>query len=145
MQGYPGGNAADQYLVQRVQSASPEQLVALLLEGGQKFLNQALVAMKNKDIPAKARSLNRVSDILIELAARLNHQEGGELVGNLIRVYDWWMRELFEGSQRNQPERLTMIRNQMGEMRDTWEELHRKKYLAHASANTSTNLDELIG
>ena len=46
MQGYAGGKATSQYLAQRVQGASPELLVAMLLEGGQRFINLAVNAMK---------------------------------------------------------------------------------------------------
>jgi flagellar secretion chaperone FliS len=145
MQGYPGGNAADQYLVQRVQGASPEQLVALLLEGGQKFINLALAAMKNKDVPGKARYVNRVSDIILELNLRLNREDGGELVTNLNRIYNWWTNELYDGARKNQPERLEMIRNQMGEMRNTWEEFHQKKYVSHEPVSNTASLNELIG
>jgi len=145
MKGYAGGNAADQYLAQRVQVASPEQLVALLLEGGQKFLGLALTAMKNKDLPATARYVNRVSDIILELSLRLNHEDGGELVTNLTLIYEWWTNELFEGAQRNQPERLELMRRHMGELRGTWEELHHKKYTSCEPTSTPASLDEMIG
>ena len=35
MQEYPGKKAADQYLAQRIQGATPEQVAAMLLEGSQ--------------------------------------------------------------------------------------------------------------
>jgi flagellar protein FliS len=147
MQGYVGGKAADQYLVQLVQGASPEQLVAMLLDGAQRFLNQVVDAINKRDIPTKARYVNRVSDIIEELILRLNHDEGGELVTNLTRIYEWWMNELFDASQKNQPERLELILRQMGEMRDTWEELHRKKsgVAQQQQAKPPTSLDGLIG
>ena len=144
MQEYGGGKAAEQYLIQRIQGASPEQLVAMLLEGGQRFLNQAITAMKNRDIPGKARHLHRVSDIILELTVRLNHEDGGELVGNLDRIYDWWMRELFDAAQMNQPERLQLIQRQMGEMRATWEELHQKKSGTGQPTSAPVSLDGLV-
>jgi flagellar protein FliS len=147
MQEYGGGKAADQYLAQRVQGASPEQLVAMLLEAGQRFLNQAMNAMKNHDIPGKAKHLHRVSDIIVELTARLNHEEGGELVTNLNRIYDWWLNELFEAAQENNTDRLLPIQRQMGEFRITWEELHRKKSTAVQSSQptgSSVSLDGLV-
>jgi flagellar secretion chaperone FliS len=127
MQGYAGGKAADQYLVQRIQGASPEQIAAMLLEGGQRFLNLAMKAMKGHDLPSQARYVNRAADIILGLRERLNVEEGGELVENLIRIYDWWTNELFDGAMKNQPERLQMISHHMGELRATWEELHRRK------------------
>ena len=144
MQEYGGGKAAEQYLVQRVQGASPEQLVAMLLEGGQRFLNLAMTAMRNHDIPGKARHLHRVSDIILELGVRLNHEDGGEVVTNLDRIYDWWMRELFEGAQNDRPEKLQLIQTQMGEMRATWEQLHQKKTGGNQETKAAVSLDGLV-
>jgi flagellar protein FliS len=127
MQPSYGGNASDQYLVQKINGASLEQLVVLLLEGGQRFLAQAILAMERKDIPTKARLVNRVSAIIEELSVWVDQEQGGELAVNLTRIYDWWLNELFEGSQRNQVDRLNRIQRQMGEMRATWEELDQKR------------------
>jgi len=127
MQGYPGGKAADHYLVQRIQGASPEQVAALLLEGGQRFLNLMIKAMQNQDLPNQAVYIGRISDILLGLKERLNLEDGGEVVENLIRLYDWWANELYEGSLGGEPERLRVLFNQMGELKETWEELHRRK------------------
>jgi len=134
---------ATQYLAQRIQGATPEQLVAMLLEGGQRFLNLTLKAMKERDLPNQARYVNRVADIIVGLNERLNHAEGGELVENLIRIYDWWTNELFDGAMQNQPERLQMISSQMGELRATWEELHQRKTKANQASNPTVSLGEL--
>lgn len=141
-----GGNATSQYLTQRINGATPEQLIVILLEGGQRFLGQAIAAMVQRDIPAKARLVNRVSAIIEELMVRLNHEEGGELVANLTRLYEWWLNELFEGSQNNQPERLERVHRQMGEIRLTWEELQRNQTTAVPSQGPSLlNSEGLVG
>lgn len=121
-----GGAAANQYLTQQINGASPERLMFLLLEGAQRFLVQAVAAVRRRDIPTRARMVNRVSSIVEELAIRLNHEEGGELVENLTRIYDWWLKELFEASQRNQPERLEAIQTQIAEMKAAWAELDQR-------------------
>jgi flagellar protein FliS len=126
MNTYTGGAAANKYLAQQVNGASPEHLVFMLLEGAQRFLIQAEAALRRRDIPARARLVNRVSSIIEELAIRLNHEEGGELVDNLTRVYDWWLKELFEASQKNQVERLERIERQIGQMKNAWADLERR-------------------
>jgi flagellar secretion chaperone FliS len=117
------GNPADQYLTQKISAANPEQLMALLLEGARRFTDQAVAAMQRRDVPSKARLVNRVSSIIEELMVRLNHEDGGELVENLTRIYEWWLHELFDGSQFNQPERLRKVAAQMESIQKTWEEL----------------------
>jgi flagellar secretion chaperone FliS len=123
MQPAYSGQVTDQYLVQRINGATPEQLIIMLMEGGQRFLGQAIAAMAKRDVPAKARLVNRVSAIIEELIVQLNHEGGGELVVNLTRIYEWWLNELFEGSQNNQVDRLERIHRQMGEVKASWEEL----------------------
>jgi flagellar secretion chaperone FliS len=143
MQKSPGSQAADQYLVQRIQGASPEQLAAMLLEGGQRFINLALQAMEHHDLINQAQYVNRTSDIIFGLKERLNFDDGGEVVENLVRIYDWWMNEIFDGAQSNQPERLQFIFNQMGEMKETWEELHRRKAAGGPPPKPLGSFDEL--
>lgn len=140
MQGYPGGKATNHYLVQRIQGASPEQVAALLLEGGQRFLNLMIKAMETEDLPNQAVYIGRISDIILGLKERLNLDDGGEVVENLIRLYDWWANELFDGSLNGQPDRLRVIFNQMGELKETWEELHRRKSSGNQPAGSIDGL-----
>ncbi|HEX9080668.1 MAG TPA: flagellar export chaperone FliS [Holophagaceae bacterium] len=118
----PYARANDQYLVQRINGATPQQLVALLLEGSQRFLNQAMQAMERKDFGAKAHYVNRVLAIVEELVIRLDHENGGELAGNLVRVYDWWTREILQAGASKDVRRLERIHWQMGELRQAWEQ-----------------------
>ena len=130
----PYAKANDQYLVQRVMGASPEQLVALLLEGAQRFLTQAVQAIGRKDYAAKGQSLNKVSAILEELEVRLDLEQGGELAQNLFRVYDWWSHEVMEASASLDPSRLERVSAQMGDMRQSWEQSFQKRIGAAASS-----------
>ncbi len=125
--GTPYTRASDQYLTQRVMGASPEQLVALLLEGGQRFLSLAIQAMGRKDYAMKGLSLNKVLAILEELTLRLNHEDGGDLAINLMRIYDWWGREILASGAELNIARLERISRQMGEMREAWEQSHQKR------------------
>jgi len=127
MKGYKADKASEQYLLQRIQAASPEQMVALLLEGGQRFTKLAVEAIHQRNFVEQARYTNRVGDIILELRDRLNHKDGGETVQNLIRVYDWWVDAVFRGAQQGEVEVLERVISQMGEFRETWEELHRRK------------------
>ena len=127
-----GGTAANHYLVQQINGASPERLMFMLLEGAQKFLLQAIAAIQRRDIATRARMVNRVSSIVEELAVRLNHEEGGELVDNLTRLYDWWLKELFEASQRNQADRLQLIERQIADMKAAWAEVDQRQNAAGA-------------
>ncbi|BDU74977.1 flagellar export chaperone FliS [Mesoterricola silvestris] len=122
-----GGAAANQYLMQQINGATPEHIMFMLLEGAQKFLIQAVAAIRRRDIATRARMVNRVSSIVEELAIRLDHEGGGELVTNLTRIYDWWLKELFDASQKNQAERLEVLERQIAEMKAAWAELDQRQ------------------
>jgi flagellar biosynthetic protein FliS len=95
----------------------------MLLEGAQRFLRQAISTIKARDFEGKARFVNRVSAIVEELMVQVDNNSENELAVNLSRIYEWWMNQLFEGSRKNQPEKLELIYNQMGDMRNTWIQL----------------------
>ncbi len=136
--------SSDQYLAQRINAASPQQLVALLLEGAQRFLAQARQAMGRKDFAAKARSVNRTLAIVEELVLRLDQEEGGELAANLARLYDWWSREILAASATKDEGRLDRISRQMGEMRQTWEQLDQQQR-GSATVPTGSQLQDMVG
>lgn len=129
-----GGAVANQYLMQQINGATPEHIMFMLLEGAQKFLLQAVAAIRRRDIATRARMVNRVSSIVEELAIRLDHEGGGELVVNLTRIYDWWLKELFDASQKNQAERLEVLERQIAEMKAAWAELDQRQGTAQPPA-----------
>ena len=99
----------------------PEHMVVLLLEGGQRFLVKAEEAIGRQDPMIRDYYLKRVLAIPKELTRRLNHEQGGELVDNLIQVYDWWGREVLDAGEQDDVDRLGLIASQMGEIRRSWE------------------------
>ena len=110
---------------------------------GQRFIHLTLKAMAEHDLVGQANYVGRAADIIFGLKERLNHDEGGELVDNLVRIYDWWTEELYDGSQKNQPERLQRIITQMGEFKTTWEQLHRQKTTKDQAPKATGSIDEL--
>jgi flagellar protein FliS len=139
----PYGKATDHYLTQRIIGATPEQLVALLLEGAQRFLAQAVQAMAQRDYPAKGQAINRVSSIIEELAIRLDLDGRGELVENLLRLYDWWGREIIAAGAQMDPARLERVSRQMGDLRQTWEQAGQRPTGADRTAGFQTG--DLVG
>ena len=135
--------SADTYLVQRVMTASPEQQAALLMEAGQRFLGKAIKAMEQKDHFEVGRCLSRVTEIINESILRLNHEDGGELVQNLMKIYDWWTWEIFEASSTKDTARLEAISHHMGEIRQAWEQFHEKQIRA-TQASESPVRDQVV-
>jgi flagellar protein FliS len=89
-------SGAEQYLRQRVSTASPAELVAMLLDAA-----VARAAAGADDIEAgayrqAAGQINRSQRIIVELRATLDHERGGEIAGNLDRIYEFAHRRLMD-------------------------------------------------
>lgn len=118
--------SSDQYLAQRVLGASPEQQAALLMEAGQLFLGKAIRAMERKEHSEVARHLGQVAKIINEAVVRLNMEDGGEVVQNLMKIYAWWTSELFRAGGSKDTAILKAVSGHMGQIRQAWEQLHEK-------------------
>lgn len=111
---------ATQDLSERITAAAPQELVAMLLDGASGFTDQAVAAIQQRDQPAKFRLVNRVSAIIEQLVTMLNYEEGGAVVDNLSRIYEWWLRELLDASAQDSAPRLQRISLQMGSLKESW-------------------------
>lgn len=134
------GKSADTYLTQRILGASPEQQAALIMEAGQRHLGKAMQAIAQQDLAGAASSLLRVTDAITEATLRLNYEDGGEVVENLEKLYDHWTKELMVAAHLRQTARLEAVNQQMGEIRQAWEDLHQKK--AGATQTPVSNLGD---
>ena len=116
-------SSSDQSLSDRITAAPAQELVAMLLEGARGFTTQAVSAIQRQDQEGKAHLVNRVGAIIEQLVVMLNFEEGGEVVGNLARVYEWWLQELLAASEANDAERLLHVARQMEGLGESWQEL----------------------
>ncbi|WLT31810.1 flagellar export chaperone FliS [Geothrix sp. PMB-07] len=103
--------------------AIPEHVVVLLLEAAQRFLVKLEEALPGGDPRPREYFVKKLLAILDALHQRLNHEAGGELVGNLIRLYAWWGHEIIEASDAADGPRLKRVCAQMGDIRQAWEKV----------------------
>ena len=135
--------SADAYLSQRILGTTPEQQAALIMEAGQLHLGRAIQALNQSDLAAATRSYIRFSEVIQEATIRLNLEDGGELAHNLAKLYDWWTRETMAAARTRDANRLAAVANGMGEIRQAWEQLHKKKL--ETSEVQAFQLGNLVG
>jgi len=138
-----GGNHANSYLAQRISNANPEELAGMLLGGAERFLTQAVAAIRREDHTEKARLLSRASEVMQRLLTMLNPEGDHQLVDRLHGIYIWWIKEMFEGSRRNRPEQIELVVRQMAALRSGWEELSARQ--ARAQAALPLPVEGLVG
>lgn len=119
----PMGNQ-NPYLTNLVLSASPTQLVGLLYDGLVRFLNCAMDGFSEQDPQKKNETIHnnliKAQNILVELNASLNHEEGGEFATRMGDLYNFYIHSLGKINTTKDPTMLPRIIQLITELRDAW-------------------------
>lgn len=91
---------ARRYATAQVSVVDREQLLLLVLEGGQRFLRLTREALADGDLPRFAENLGRAQAIIAELRGTLDHSVGGTITRDLARLYDFMLFHLTEANAR---------------------------------------------
>jgi flagellar secretion chaperone FliS len=111
------------YRESAILTAPPERLVVMLYDGARRFLHQAAVAMRGRDVPASHERLRRAEAIVDHLRVTLDMEQGGEVAARLEAIYDFCTRQLAEARMRQEPELLDQVGELLGELRDAWAQI----------------------
>ena len=104
-----------------VAAADPHKLVLMLFDGAIKATQDAAAHLAHGDVEGKARAIGKAVQIVEDgLRASLVDTSGGELAGQLDRLYDYIGRRLLHASARNDITCLDDVRRLLGELRGAW-------------------------
>ena len=111
-----------------VMEADPHKLIQLLLEGALTRLSMAKNFIEKGDFEAKNEKIGRAIDIVCALQESLDHEKGGEVSGNLERLYDYMSRRLFDANRLNDVDIINEVMSLLLEVKAGWEGI-RESYL----------------
>ncbi|MCJ8167957.1 flagellar export chaperone FliS [Atopomonas sediminilitoris] len=86
----------------QVHDASPHRLIQMLLEGALDRLAKARGAIDREQMALKGEMLGKSMAIVMGLQQALDHEQGGEVAGNLSALYDYIIERLMDVSRNNQ-------------------------------------------
>jgi flagellar protein FliS len=110
-----------------VLGASPHRLIAILFEGALRDINNAKVAIQNRQIAAKGVAIGRAISIIGDgLNGSLNMEAGGELAQNLHRLYDYMGLRLVEANLKNDIGILDEVTSLLNEVKEGWDGIRPK-------------------
>lgn len=108
-----------------VQNANPHHLVHLLFEELLQSLSNARGALARQQIAEKGAAIGKAVRILDEgLKAGLNAERGGELAGNLSRLYDYCINQLTRANARNDDDLLVEVRTLIEPIAQAWRDIN---------------------
>jgi flagellar protein FliS len=108
------------YQQSSVLTATPGQLVVMLYDGARRFLFQASSAMREGNVATAHQRLRRAEDIISELNATLDHEQGGEVASRLNGLYVFFLGELNRARVEQDADRIDFTHAQLGELREAW-------------------------
>jgi flagellar secretion chaperone FliS len=107
------------YRESAVLSAPPEVLVVMLYDGARRFLFQAGVAMRDRQIELAHRKLRRAEDIIHHLRDSLDMDQG-EISQRLEAIYLFCLRHLQQARFDRDANKLEQVSTLLGELREAW-------------------------
>ena len=115
-----------QYISTQVSTADRLQLVVMLYDGAITFLKQAKEKMAAQDAAGKGLFIGKALDIIAELNASLNFQEGKEVAANLFHLYNFMTAHLTRANLNWDTVALEDVVKMLSSLRDAWEDVCQK-------------------
>jgi flagellar protein FliS len=113
-------NGITAYQDNAVSTQSKGRLIVMLYDGAIKFMRLAIVEMEKKNYEAKGRYLNKALDIINELNVILDMDAGGEIAGNLRKLYIFMNNRLSEANIKCDPQMVRDVIKLMEELNRGW-------------------------
>jgi flagellar protein FliS len=114
-------DAHDAYLESRILSADPVELIRLLYQTAVMAVQDARRHLAEGKILDRSKAVTRASQVLIQLAASLDHERGGEISRRLAALYDYMLRRLTEANFQQRDEPLAEVLSLLATLAEGWE------------------------
>ena len=120
-------NALKQYknvgLAAAVQTASPRELIRMLLDGALTALATAKGSIERNDIQDRTQQLNKANDIILGLKDFLDLEQGGEIAANLDALYDYMVRSVMQANRNNDADKVQEVMSLLLEIKAGWTQM----------------------
>lgn len=116
--------AAQNYRKNAILTAPPEKLVVLLYEGAIQNLEKSRVLLRgagDPHSPAVGEALGKALAIVGELRSSLDMARGGEISGQLERLYEFSCAEILQANVDRRPEKIENVLTVLRTLKEGWD------------------------
>ena len=106
-----------------VMSASPVELIRLLMDGAISRLELAARMAEKKQFESRAQASAAAIDIIDGLQQSLDRERGADLASSLHELYGYMQRKLLTSGADNDPNGFREVAGLLSELRSGWQEL----------------------
>jgi flagellar secretion chaperone FliS len=104
-----------------IATADPLQLIILCYDAAINDLKQAEELHERHQMNEAYRKIRHAQDIVTELLVGLDYERGGDVAGNLSRLYNFILRQLIGINSRENTSIYDDLVRILSELRDGWE------------------------
>ena len=110
----------NKYLETSVQTATPAQLLILLIDGAIRFCRIGIEGMKKEDYRISHLNLCKVQNIINEFMSSLDQK--APIAEELLQLYEYFNQRLAEANLKKRPEPAEEVLGYLVELKSTWVE-----------------------
>ena len=130
-------NYQNAYKKASVNTLDQNKLIIMLYDGAIKNANFAVQYMESGEIEKVHESLIKTKNIVTELLATLNMEQGGEIAKNLKSLYSYMFSQLIEANMEKKSEPVLTVIDLLKELRGAWVQIKEKKKPEEKKGNAS--------
>ncbi|MGX8745376.1 flagellar export chaperone FliS [Legionella pneumophila] len=108
----------------RIETASPHELIDLLLQGTRSHIATAQGNIQRNQIKEKGEHISKAISIIEGLKMSLNHDKGGEIAENLLQLYDYVQQILLKANLKNDEDLLAQSNMLLAEVHQAWQAIN---------------------
>ena len=132
------GNYQNAYKKASVNTLDQNKLIIMLYDGAIKNASFAVEHMKSEEIEKVHDCLIKTKNIVTELMATLNMDNGGDIAKNLQSLYSYMFSQLIEANMEKKPEPVIVVIDLLKELRAAWVQINSKKKPGSTKQNATT-------
>ena len=130
-------NYQNAYKKASVNTLDPNKLIIMLYDGAIKNANFAVEYITSGEIEKVHDSLIKTKNIVTELLATLNMENGGEIAKNLKSLYSYMFSLLIEANMEKKSKPVLTVIDLLKELRGAWIQIREKKKPEENKGNAS--------
>ena len=130
-------NYQNAYKKASVNTLDQNKLIIMLYDGAIKNANFAVQYMESGEIEKVHDSLIKTKNIVTELLATLNMENGGEIAKNLKSLYSYMFSLLIEANMEKKSKPVLTVIDLLKELRGAWVQIREKKKPEEKKGNAS--------
>jgi flagellar secretion chaperone FliS len=111
------------YTRTNIQTSDPRAVIVLLYEGAIRYLQQALEALRRDERMRMSEFILKTQKIIQFLVSALNFEQGGELAGNLDRLYCYMRDTLNQANLRCDSTKIQEVIDLFRPLLEAWREI----------------------